>query len=174
MLLPRAQRCRQGRAAARPSTPLAIRLAPPGRALRIVAVRLRHVVQRGADLLRQLDILCLERPGELRGSAGTDDRGDDARPVPYPGKRDSDRGDAEPVRRGQQGVDDAGGAFVEVGPYKALVVLGRTPGVGRDAVAVLAGQHSAPERRPGDQPQAVVGGGRYDLALDAASEQGVL
>src|SRR3954469_8379808 len=126
MRLPRARRCRQGRAAARPSTPLAIRLAPPGRALRIVAVGLRHVIQCRADLLRQLDILRLERPGELGGRAGTDDGGDDAWPVPYPRKRDSDGGDSEPVGRGEQGVDDARGAFVEVGPYKPLVVLGRT------------------------------------------------
>src|SRR4051812_32872645 len=171
MRLPRARRCRQGRAAARPSTPLAIRLAPPGRALRIVAVGLGHVVQSRADLFRQLDILRLQRPGELGGCTSTDDRGNDTRPVPYPGERDGDGGDAEPVGRGQQGVDDAGGAFVEVGPYKPLVVLGRTARVGRDAVAVLAGEHTPAKRRPGDQAQAEICGSRYDLALYAAGEQ---
>ena len=64
------------------------------------------------------------------------------------------------MRRGDDGLHDARGALGAVPPDVARQVLRRAAGVGGDALAVLAGEHPAAQRSPGEQPEPVVTCGR--------------
>ena len=94
-------------------------------------------------------------------------------PVAHPGERDRQRGRAEPVGGGEDGLHDPGRALVaarlDVGGERG----GGGPRVGRGAVGVLAGEDAAAERGPGQQPDAVVAGGgqQLDLRVPRASSE---
>ena len=82
---------------------------------RLVAAEPGDVVECLHDLARELDVLDAERPAQLRGGAGADDRRRDAGPVAYPGQRHLERREAEALGRPARPLDDAAAAGVEVG-----------------------------------------------------------
>ena len=75
----------------------------------------------------------------------------------------------------RHGVDDPAGARRRgTASTKPAKCGGAAARVGGRAVPVLAGQHAAAQRRPGQQAEPERRGGRHDLALDAALQQRVL
>ena len=83
--------------------------------------------------------------------------------------------DAEPVGGGDDRLDDAGAARLQVRRDEPLEVRRRGPRVGRPAVAVLAGEHPAARAATrAARPSPSAGAGGQHLALDAALQQRVL
>src|SRR5919197_630570 len=129
------------------------------------------VVERVADLLRQGDVVGLQDAAQLRGGPGADDRRHDPRSVTYPTERHGQRRDAQTVAGGGHRLDDLPAPVAEVGPDELGEVRRRGARVGGDARSVLAGQHAAAERRPGQQADARVQRGRHHLTFDVAAQQ---
>jgi hypothetical protein len=80
-------------------------------------------------------------------------------------------GDLEPVGGACDGLDDAGAVVVEVGRHELLPAGVGGSRVAGDAAAILAGEHSAPQWRVGEQAHAEVLGGRDDALLGVATQE---
>ncbi len=92
---------------------------------------------------------------QLGGGAGADDRGGHAGPVADPGQRHLAAGDQpSPSAARATASTMPGAALVEVGADEAGEVRRCGPGVRRRTGAVLAGQHAAAQRRPGQDAEA--------------------
>ena len=91
----------------RSSSVLEVGGGPARHRLGVAERRRRHVVERRPDLAAAARASSRgQRAPQLRRRTGADDRRDDAGPVAHPGQRDRDGGGAEPVGRGDDGVDD--------------------------------------------------------------------
>ena len=89
----------------------------------------------------------------------------------HPQQRHLAGGQVEAVGSGRDRVDDGARAGLEVGLDEPREVLRCAPGAARTPGAVLAGEHAASDRRPGQQAHAEGADGRDHLHLGAAGQQ---